>query len=1093
MAEKTTIGDLDGNQKVLEEALARAKDREGSSAGEAIEKESVLLVSIPKEIEQAYLTKVKDKKRGADNLRKWKLEFEKVIFGGGGDILTDEEFKKKMEGFLEEKSPIMKKIINKMTENAEVEKSKSTENEKIPASEADQEEIGAAEVNAELGKYFGKYLYNSKGVCIHISGIEDDKIKFSHRRSDAKGGEEKIKYLTFKNLKSFKDLLKGYSEKKPKKAAEELEAVLKINLYNKNNPKEWIYIKGYDEKSKIAKIFDKRFEDGKKIKEVSFDELEELLKKYTEKTPPTVDDKKKTKAKARVKAEAETKNPEELQGEAMEAFIERNPLEEKATKENILEEGLDAQGENMEAFIKNSSSDKAEEKSEKTPDKDDEVVFEEVVEDGPRKRRSLEDIPVKEDGLHKEEKWPGSIRIKERGSDLEELQAAVEHARMGYAKKDYEVTSVFAKIKKIFGGNLRSIPGNHPETHDQYNAYKIALTELLDYQVAQLKEKNLSPEESGTEMERLTKYYNQDEKANLYAARTDARAEIWEKKYGKAPGWIAKYGGKYINKYRKLNWKTKMALGVGAVLSGAGLLVAGQRILSGAAAGMGVTAVMEARYRQKEEARLAQEQTEIKEKLEKIADPEERYSKFMEHMQAEMDGYGKDLRTEKSKAFQRRMLGATAGIFIGSGALSHLIGWGHTAYDAHFGNPSPELMSSHISSVPHGAAQQEGLPAHDVASSTPEVPPAPPAMPEVHSELGTQNVPEVAKVASDPLGGVETAQEGDSIWKMVARHFEHNTEFSTLTSERQTYVINVLKDRIGSHHDVFNLKDIDKIKIGQEIDFSKVVDNEADFNSIVEHAKHLTPAQLQNIGHNNEAIFHWVESHHGQPLTSPKVEEILSHAQDHPVAVPADSHIAPPAPADGSSHIPDALDHKMPSAEALADNAKDFSAGGTLASAAGLGAVAGRMKVAKEKPVAKDNIVKFPDAAERVEAMTEKKTSENLALLKKEKIEKLAKKYKFNPEADLMASLKDVILKISLKSLENWRVMKDIKFSALGNKDSKISVKLEKNIKELEKDVVNLLGEKAKARPADTLMVWLTRNAKDFLQTEKVEDLQKAA
>lgn len=879
----------------------------------------------------------------------------------------------------------------------------------------------------------------------------------------------------------------------------------------------------------------------------------------------------KNLAEVDLKVGRKNKTSEELQGEAMEAFIDRNAEKEQSKKENIVEEKLDAQGEAMEVFIKNSSSDRkaeiyskladfsekdreklraygfadedhilfeksedgqsilvykidkngekyfvaeekngieisrkkeagkdpaytegsedvAEERAENTSDKDDEVVFEEVVEDEPGKRRSPEDIPVKEDGSYKEEEWPGSIRIKERGSDLEELQAAVEHARMGYAKKDYEVTSVFARIKKIFGGNLRSIPGNHPETHDQYNAYKIALTELLDYQVAQLKEKNLSPEESGTEMERLTKYYNQDEKASLYAARTDARAEIWEKKYGKAPGWIAKYGGKYINKYRKLNWKTKMAFGVGAVLSGAGLLVAGQRILSGAAAGVGVTAVMEARYRQKEEARLAQEQNEIKEKLEKIADPEEKYAAFMDHMQAEMDGYGKDLRTEKSKAFQRRMIGATAGIFIGSGALSHLIGWGHTAYDAHFGNPSPELMSSHISSMPHGAAPQEGLPANDVASHTPEVPPAPSATPEVQSEFGTQNVPEVAKVASAPLGGVETAQEGDSIWKMVARHFKHNTEFSALDSEQKTYVIDALKDRVASRPADFNLENIDKIKSGYELDFSKLVDSEADFNSIVEHAKHLTSAQLDNIEHNNESILHWVQNHPGQALDSPKVEEILSHSQN-------ETPVAPPI--HGSGHMPSALDHKMPSAEALADNVEGASDGFMLAPAAGLGAAIGNMRIAKEERKAKGNIVKFPDAAERV-VHAEGKAAQKSTV----EFGKMAKDYKLIPGEEAPDRAMKLIKSIAINSKENWNLMKGAKFpewkkgvpvELVTEQGKKLTPKLTKNIGKLVADMLIYSGDKMQPKAGETVFAWIARVSKNSSQAEKVEDLQQAA
>jgi len=802
----------------------------------------------------------------------------------------------------------------------------------------------------------------------------------------------------------------------------------------------------------------------------------------------SLDKLEKSLAGVDLKVGRKNKSPEEMQGEAMEAFIERNAEKEGMRKESVVEEKLDSQGEAMEAFIKNESSDKksveisvktegsedeAEERAENTPDKNEEVVFEEVVEGEPGKRRSLEDIPVKEDGSYKEEKWPGSIRIKEKMGELEELQSAVERARMGYASKDYEVTNVFARIKKIFAGNLRSTPGNHPETHNQYNAYKIALTELLDYQMAQLRESDLSPEELSAEMEKLTKYYNQDEKANLYAARTDARAVDWEKKYGKAPGWIAKYGGKYVNKYRNLDWKTKMAISAGVALSGAGLLLVGQRILGGAAAGAGITAGMEAKYRQEENMRLAEERANIKNELEKIADPEERYAALTAQMQKEMEGYQKSLKTEKSKAFQRKMLGVTAGIFIGSGALSHLIGWGHSAYDAHFGQPSPEMMPSHPTGISANGVEDKGVSAHPNVSRAPEAP-------------SVSETPNVAD-ARTPLGGVEVAQKGDSIWKMIGRHFVDNKEFAGLNPEQKTYVIDALKDRVAGHTANFNLSDVDKIKLGYKLDFSKLVENDADFHSIVEHAKHLNAAQLQNIGHNNEAILNWIHDNPGQALDSPQVEEILSQAQDQAPPAPENIlHETVPQP----SAMPNAPSY-FPTYPGETVNADAIDIAPTAG--VGLAAAIGGVKVINKNPAEKSNVVKFPDAAARAARAEAKNNSENAVRNTNEKFEKLAKKYKLNQAEDLMANLKSVILTISLKSLENWRVMKDVKFSELGKKGGKLSVKLEKNIKTLEKDMISLLGEKARAKPDDTLMTWLTRNAKDFLQAEKVEELERAA
>lgn len=823
----------------------------------------------------------------------------------------------------------------------------------------------------------------------------------------------------------------------------------------------------------------------------------------------SLDKLEKSLAGVDLKVGRKDKSPEEVQGEAMEAFIERTPVEEKVASVNVAEEKLDSQGEAMEAFIKNGveisgkkeigndsvgSEDAAEERAENTPDKNEEVVFEEVFEDESEKR-----------------------------SELEELQAAVARARMGYASKDYEVTNVFAKIRKIFGGNLRSTPGNHPETHDQYNAYKIALTELLDYQVAQLKEKKLPSEELISEIEKLTKYYNQDEKINLYAARTDTLAADWEKKFGKPLGWIAKYGGKFVNGYRKLNWKTKMALGVGAALSGAGLLIAGQRMLGGAAAGVGVTAVLEARYRQKEEERLAEEQANIKNELEKITDPEEKYAVLTARMQKEMEGYQKSLKTEKSKAIWRKVAGVGVAAFIGTGVASHLFKWlGHTAYD-HLSNhtadklPHGGLTSSHgrLNTPPVGdnnfhpgeplKSSGSGLP----SNNGPEVVPNPGSgMPDVaihHEIVGAPNIADKAAehISSPNVSSVEIADKTkNSVWKMAAdqleKHFgsnvsgldsEHAKMFADFGPEQKTYLINALKNKIAEHHADFKLDNIDRIKIGQKIDFSKIFEDKADIAKIFEHADKLTKAQIENIAHNNATISHWVENHSGHALTSPKVEEILSQAQNHAPVVPENILHETPAAAAPNGPVPFQISH--PDEAVMADSA------GAISPIAGVGLAAAGIKVMKEKPAAKNNVVKFPDAAERM-VREEEKAAQKPAI----EFEKMIKEYKLVPSEEPSARAMKLIKAVAINSKENWNLMKGAKFpewkkgvpvELVTEQGKKLTPKLTKNIRKLVTDMMDYSGNKMQPKANETLFAWVARVAKNSLQAEKVEDLQKAA
>jgi hypothetical protein len=261
-----------------------------------------------------------------------------------------------------------------------------------------------------------------------------------------------------------------------------------------------------------------------------------------------------------------------------------------------------------------------------------------------------------------------------REDTLKRLDEAIANARNNYAKKDYEVTNILARIKNVL--NLRTRPGNLQETHDLYNQYQICVNDRLQFEMEELKGKNLTPEEFKVEAEKIAKYYNQDEKANLYGAHTDARAKVWEEKFGKKPKWIAEKSGKLINRYRKVNWKIKMGVGIIAGLSGAGFLVAGQRILGGAAAGVGVHGFLEGRYRGKEEERLQGERGEMLKNVEGIEGQEKKCEALMQMLQNEVGGFQKDLQMERKGARNRKLLGATAGALLGSGKLQEFVRWG---------------------------------------------------------------------------------------------------------------------------------------------------------------------------------------------------------------------------------------------------------------------------------------------------------------------------------------------------------------------------------------------------------------------------------
>lgn len=261
-----------------------------------------------------------------------------------------------------------------------------------------------------------------------------------------------------------------------------------------------------------------------------------------------------------------------------------------------------------------------------------------------------------------------------REETLKRLDEAIAKSRADYAEKDYKATHILARLKNVL--KLRTRPGNLRETQDLYNQYQICVNDRLQFELNELKEKNLNPDEFNKEAEKISKYYNQDEKANLYKAHTDARAKVWEEKFGKIPGLAAKLSGKFVNGYRNLNWKWKMGLSIGAGLTGAGFLIMGQRIVGGAASGVGIHGAMEGRYRKKEEARLQAERGEMIKGLEGVEGQEQKCEALMQMLQNEVGGFQKDLQRERKGARNRKLAGATVGALLGSGKLQGFVKWG---------------------------------------------------------------------------------------------------------------------------------------------------------------------------------------------------------------------------------------------------------------------------------------------------------------------------------------------------------------------------------------------------------------------------------
>lgn len=258
---------------------------------------------------------------------------------------------------------------------------------------------------------------------------------------------------------------------------------------------------------------------------------------------------------------------------------------------------------------------------------------------------------------------------------IEQLKKELEEARQKYAEADYKVNNNISKMKSFFGKFLKTEPMDVTEVNEAFTTYKNKASELSRSQIDVIKNnKNLDPETMRKELGDLVKYFNYDEKMNLYESRTKARAEANKNNIAfqalKGSGWL-------INKYRKLNWKTKLIGGaIFGVITG-GSLVMAQRGFGSVVAGVGAMATMEALQRRSENKKSEKETQNM---LKGFENSEEQMKRIVSYLEGEINEYEANLKDELKKARTRKFIGLAAGAgtfvagnYIGGFLREHLI------------------------------------------------------------------------------------------------------------------------------------------------------------------------------------------------------------------------------------------------------------------------------------------------------------------------------------------------------------------------------------------------------------------------------------
>ena len=98
---------------------------------------------------------------------------------------------------------------------------------------------------------------------------------------------------------------------------------------------------------------------------------------------------------------------------------------------------------------------------------------------------------------------------------------------------------------------------------------------------------------------------------------------------------------------------------------------------------------------------------------------------------------------------------------------------------------------------------------------------------------------------------IETAQKGDSIWKMTKRILSRKLEakWEKLDEAQKTYLIDTIKDKISSNPEKFGLvsKDINLIHPGEKINFSSVFEDKDFLKDIFKKTEHLSLKEKVHI------------------------------------------------------------------------------------------------------------------------------------------------------------------------------------------------------------------------------------------------------
>jgi hypothetical protein len=119
----------------------------------------------------------------------------------------------------------------------------------------------------------------------------------------------------------------------------------------------------------------------------------------------------------------------------------------------------------------------------------------------------------------------------------------------------------------------------------------------------------------------------------------------------------------------------------------------------------------------------------------------------------------------------------------------------------------------------------------------------------VETMNGLDNLDSGSEPTPVPVEYKQSAQSGDSVWKMIDRQLTDTMgdNYTDLSPGEKTHMVDAIKDKIVADPQTFGLSDPNRINVGQELDFSSIFEDQESMQDIQERTSNLTPEQINNI------------------------------------------------------------------------------------------------------------------------------------------------------------------------------------------------------------------------------------------------------